>query len=263
MKDMYPERTRVGIESDGAGCYTGKFIRLAFPLLSQLSGVQVMFHSTGEAQCNKSVLDGHFGVAGPAVAAVVASGKQDCTTAQEVVRAHKMTGAIQNTVVREVHIDRSKEGKLDNRKALSDVPVRSIAFSAMEYDSDGTFVGVRFFKHAGFGDGKLITRAELDSMWGEKQGSTGGVLIDWPADHDAQPIRRTLQAGEVRANHSGNFAYQCCDSKWSLVMSCIIDLHLILYVFDLLFFCLSCLISQQMLLEVSEWQPMVEVKLSS
>eukprot|EP00951_Prasinocladus_malaysianus_P013596 scaffold103069_cov34-Prasinocladus_malaysianus.AAC.2 len=188
MRDMYPERTKMGIESDGAGCYSGKFTRLSFPLLSELTGIQVMFHSTGEAQCNKSSLDGHFGVAGPSVAAVVASGKQNCTTAREVVIAHKKSHAILNTVVREVVVDRSHEGRLDSAKAMANIPVRSIAFSTMHYDAEGKLSAVRFFKHAGFGEGMLVTSEQLQPMWSEKQQTTRAVLIDWPLTSDGEPL---------------------------------------------------------------------------
>ena len=183
MKHLFPERIKNGVESDGAGCYSGIFFRLALPLLSKITGVQIMYHSTGEAQCNKSSLDGHFGVAGPAVAAVVAAGKQDCTTAKDIVIAHNKSH-LKSSVVREVEINLEKEGKLDTGKAMKDIPVRSIAFSAMEYDNDGNLSGVRFFKHAGFGEGRLVTVDALDKMWEKKQGSTGATLIDWKIDAD-------------------------------------------------------------------------------
>ena len=70
IQDLHPERTRVGIESDGAVCYSEKFARMAMALLSGITGVRVTFHGTGEAQCNKSALDGHFGVAGELIIAV-------------------------------------------------------------------------------------------------------------------------------------------------------------------------------------------------
>ena len=181
MKEMHPDRTRAGIESDGAGCYSGKFSRLAIPLLTELTGTKIMYHSTGEAQCNKSTLDGHFGIAGPAVTAVVASGRQDATTAKDVVIAHKKSGAISHTVVREVEVNRQFAGKLGNN-ALSGIPTRSIAFTEMEYDAAGKLSGVRFFKHDGYGTGKFLSRAQMDKMWSEPQSHTGVVLVDWPVD---------------------------------------------------------------------------------
>ena len=181
MKGLHPERTKCGIESDGAGCYSGKFLRLALPLISEITGTQILYHSTGEAQCNKSSLDGHFGVAGPAIAGVVASGKQNCRTAKDIVIAHKKT-AIRSTVVREVEIDRSKQGKLDANKAMKGIPVRSIAFSKMEYSPEGNLLGVRFFKHYGFGDGFFVSKDALCNMWQKEQGATGVVLIDWHLD---------------------------------------------------------------------------------
>ena len=201
MKGLHPERTKVGIESDGAGCYSGKFARLAIPMLSEITGVQVLYHSTGEAQCNKSMLDNHFGIAGPAVTAVVASGRQDATTARDVVVAHQRSTAIANTVVREVEIDRSNEGILQpNALKKPDISVRSIALTTMEYGPDRKLSGVRFFKHAGFGSGQLVTRTALNAMWQKPQGSTGVVLIDWPLNHEGNPpapgcgIRLTLPA---------------------------------------------------------------------
>jgi hypothetical protein len=69
----------VDLKTDGAGCYRGKCTALALPSLTDWTGIRVSTHSLGEAGQNKSELHGHFGVAGPEVAAEVASGRGDTT----------------------------------------------------------------------------------------------------------------------------------------------------------------------------------------
>ena len=112
MQELHPERNAVGVETDGAGCYSGKFTRLALPELGRITGTRILWHSTGEAQMNKSSLDGHFGVAGPAVKASVAANKMSATTAAGVVQAHLRSGAIAHTIVREVELSLVHEGSM-------------------------------------------------------------------------------------------------------------------------------------------------------
>ena len=113
--------------------------------------------------------------------AVVASGKQDATTAKDVVIAHNKSGAIAHTIARQIITCQQREGKL-GKNPLAGIPVRSIAEAQMEYDDNDTFLGIRFFKHAGFGTGKLLPADKLDKMWVVKQGHTGVVIVDWPID---------------------------------------------------------------------------------
>ena len=76
------------------------------------------------------------------------------------------------------------------------MPVRSIAFSSPEYDNSGTLTGIRYFKHAGYGTGKLITAEQIASMWQDRQQSTGVTLVEWSYDKDTEqfpePVRTRL-----------------------------------------------------------------------
>eukprot|EP00951_Prasinocladus_malaysianus_P007431 scaffold53397_cov29-Prasinocladus_malaysianus.AAC.1 len=57
------EVTEARVRTDGAGCYSGKYLVHALPLLSSWTGVRILDHGIGEAGMNKSMLDSHFGVA--------------------------------------------------------------------------------------------------------------------------------------------------------------------------------------------------------
>ena len=56
--------TEANIVTDGAACYSGKYLVHALPYLSDWTGVRILDHGIGEAGMNKSSLDGHFGTAG-------------------------------------------------------------------------------------------------------------------------------------------------------------------------------------------------------
>lgn len=63
-KKANPEVTEAYIVTDGAACYSGKFLVHLLPYLTLWTGVKILDHSIGEAGMNKSSLDGHFGTAG-------------------------------------------------------------------------------------------------------------------------------------------------------------------------------------------------------
>ena len=212
-----PHQDRCDIEADGAGCYIEKQMRLGLPLLSSITGITFRSHATGEAQMNKSILDGQFGVAGQQVGAVVASGRQNAQSAKDVVLAHQLSGAIKNSVAREVRtfatvdkhhvyllllqrhnrgtltlqwsvlqivIDRSARQPKVKQSALAAIPVRSIAHAQFEYDDDGVWVGTRFFKHFGFGTGKYISRRGRKTNTGK---TLGGLENMWENGKEPSP----------------------------------------------------------------------------
>jgi hypothetical protein len=54
-----------------------------------------------------------------------------------------------------------------------------MAHCEFEYDGDGEWTGVRCFKHAGLGVGRLISREKMTAMWirGEPQAPTGVKVV--------------------------------------------------------------------------------------
>jgi hypothetical protein len=167
----------IHLKTDGAGCYSGKYTALALPWLSEWTGLKILSHSLGEAGQNKSELDGHFGVSGPKAAAVVASGGGNASVASELagVLGGGAAGGIVNTTSREVIISRCEQKK-QKSTALSKVGIRQMAHRVMEFDQDGEWTGVRFYKHAGFGLGMFIEREKMTAMWegNEPQGPPVG-----------------------------------------------------------------------------------------
>lgn len=121
FKESNPDIHEIFLASDGAGCYSGKFLALVLPLLSEWSGILIREHSIGEAGMNKSSLDGHFGVAGPHVKRVVASGQQDATTAVRTAAAALCDGGVSGTVCRVIATDRRRQAKYKS-STLNKVP---------------------------------------------------------------------------------------------------------------------------------------------
>lgn len=64
FRQRHPERNEGLLFTDGAGCYSAKFLAMAIPELSKNTGVYITRHRTGEAGKGKTPLDGHFATAG-------------------------------------------------------------------------------------------------------------------------------------------------------------------------------------------------------
>jgi hypothetical protein len=73
-------------------------------------------------------------------------------------------------------VDRSRQGEL--KGGALPVPVRSIAHVEFNYDDDGEWNGSTFFKHAGFGIGKFISRDKQATLWTRVQCRTGVSIVE-------------------------------------------------------------------------------------
>ena len=108
FKQRHPHVTRAKLFTDGAMCYAGKYMALALPMLSKLTGVYITDHHTGEPGKNKSPLDAHFATSTKHVRAAIGTGLYDTTDAATLQAAHAYEGGISATFGRTIQIDRSK-----------------------------------------------------------------------------------------------------------------------------------------------------------
>jgi len=77
--------------------------------------------------------------------------------------------------------------------------VSGVAHKEIEFAEDGSWSGVRFFKHAGFGVGMYFSRAQMTNMWieNEPQGPTGVMVVH--KQHDAPEAIKPIPADVTAA----------------------------------------------------------------
>ena len=208
-----PHVARIFLASDGAGCYSGKYTSMTLPLLSEWTGLCIHDHSLGEAGMNKSSLDGHFGTAGQHTKRVVASGQQDATSAETTCAAALRNGGMKNTTCRVVNIRRENQAKV-KAGALSKLGkgagVKNLAYRQFVYDEDGRWIGTRFFKHKGFGDGLFLSRGEIEKGWvdGAPQGPTGVLVTEVTLKEPIEKNNYTTTTWPVPDDPSGSVGSQ-------------------------------------------------------
>ena len=86
FKETHLEKTEAIVFTDGAMCYSGKYLCLGLIEVSKWTGLKVVDFHIGEAGKNKTELDGQFATAGSIVNRGVAQGGKDVRMAVDVVR---------------------------------------------------------------------------------------------------------------------------------------------------------------------------------
>jgi len=169
------------VQTDGAGCYIGKYFTAALPLLSKALGVAIENLHTSETGRGKTSLDGHFGTEGASLDRKIATGKHDTVDGRSVTAA-KQASPSKATYTEHFQPNRCKMGKLKSQ-ALSGTTAYS--HRQYQYDSNLNFVAAKFYKQRSYGGEFLsslgVEAEKWDAMWELRQPTSTGVITITPA----------------------------------------------------------------------------------
>eukprot|EP00959_Pyramimonas_sp_CCMP1952_P472572 9500258-Pyramimonas_sp.AAC.1 len=162
----HPNITELFLNTDGANCYSGKYLALSLIELSRWTGMKILSHNTGEPGKNKSELDAHFAIASAVCIEGIATGQGslDATSAHNLLKAHEHTGGLNSTVAHEKGVFAA---------------ITSYSCRRYVYDDSGAFKEMRLHRQTGMGEGVVITATQLRNCWlNEPQQPTGCIAID-------------------------------------------------------------------------------------
>ena len=110
FKLRHPHTDEGILFTDGAKCYSGKYLALVLPLLATWDGVgiRMLHHHTGEPGKGKTELDAHFATGSKRVQESIATGQCDTVNASTLATAHKLGGGLKGTFGGEIATNRTR-----------------------------------------------------------------------------------------------------------------------------------------------------------
>ena len=180
-RERHPEKTEGLLFTDGAKCYSGKYLCLALVEVSKWTGLRITDFHIGEAGKNKTELDGAFATEGSGVNRVVAQGNNDVRVAADLVRNLELnkfkSGKDANSIALAFKPDRTAMASV---KAQALARISKVSHRRYEWNESGKFVGLTLRNQSLIGAGKRHNAAEVERMWekGTPQPPTGVVTVD-------------------------------------------------------------------------------------
>jgi len=158
-KELQPALENAVLIQDAGSGYKSTTVVAGLRKSREMTGVRVkrlIFNASGEGKRHKT--DGHFtAIKAKRRSAMMAGQPAECTTPRREVLAQRYQGGIDGAhpFLLEFHYD--------NEVAVAAIPSIS-QYHAFEYLDDG---GIRMWKTHGVGDGKVMSREEIDKLYAD------------------------------------------------------------------------------------------------
>ena len=148
--------TKAILKTDGAAAYAGVVFTKGIAFLSELIGVRILAHFTGEAGKGKLQLDGNFGCTGEALRRLISANLHDVKTPTDLYEA--LTKVLKSGSSAQLF-------SVDRTDPFSSATIQSLSVMshrAYEYDATtGAFLGLRLRRQSWLGAGLYLSKAEL------------------------------------------------------------------------------------------------------
>ena len=166
FRNRHPHIDEWYLLTDGANCYSGKYLCMALPEISSWTGCRILAHHTGEPGKNKTSLDAHFATGAKHVNECIATGVCDTTSAGTLRQALAHAGGLASTHSVEMITCRD-EDVVAKPKAASLAGITVHSMREYIWDATGThfFLSLVLRRQSYTGKGVAHSKTMMDKMW--------------------------------------------------------------------------------------------------